>query len=274
MPGNPMFCRETPVLDADTCIQCQACVKECVSSVFKVAEDGAVSIPEDHDCITCGHCAAVCPTGAISMYGKVPAKLPEDRTVAPEAMRRHIMSRRSIRSYKPTPVPKELLGEILAATSNCPCACNLHPLAYTVITNPALIRDIEDKCVAKISEVGMPMFKNWMSHHTEEERVIFRGAPAVVICHIDERGLPPGKHIDSTDTAIALTTAELLATSHGLGALWIGLAMGVMGKNPEMRRQAGVPDGRKVTGIMTFGYPAPRFVRETPKEAQPITWME
>ncbi|GIQ79417.1 hypothetical protein KIPB_000062 [Kipferlia bialata] len=75
----PVYCRDLPHIDTDVCIRCHSCVRECPSKVFSVGDDKAVSVKAENDCISCGHCAAVCPPGAISMFGGVPERLPNTR---------------------------------------------------------------------------------------------------------------------------------------------------------------------------------------------------
>ena len=53
----------TPMIAADRCIGCGACVKNCANSGVHVVDRKAV-IDEEH-CVGCGYCIAYCPKGAI-----------------------------------------------------------------------------------------------------------------------------------------------------------------------------------------------------------------
>ena len=54
----------TPAVDADACIGCGMCVKNCLHQGVSVV-DGLAVINEDA-CVGCGHCFAYCPKGAIN----------------------------------------------------------------------------------------------------------------------------------------------------------------------------------------------------------------
>ncbi len=51
-----------------------------------------------------------------------------------------ILGRRSIRGYKPDPVPKELIAEILALAMRAPSSMNTQPWNFTVVTGEPLDR--------------------------------------------------------------------------------------------------------------------------------------
>lgn len=52
------------VVDADTCIGCEACVGVCPTSAIEMDAGKAVITPDT--CVECGACVATCPVSAIS----------------------------------------------------------------------------------------------------------------------------------------------------------------------------------------------------------------
>ncbi|NLL36089.1 MAG: 4Fe-4S binding protein [Fretibacterium sp.] len=52
------------VVDADTCVGCEACVGTCPVEAIEM-NDGKATVNPD-TCIECGSCVSACPTGAIS----------------------------------------------------------------------------------------------------------------------------------------------------------------------------------------------------------------
>ena len=86
-------------INKDLCIGCGKCVKDCVSEKLKIVDGKAQFMYER--CIQCGHCYAICPTGAVSMPGYTTEDSPvvdmtefdSDRLL--EAMK----SRRTIRQF-------------------------------------------------------------------------------------------------------------------------------------------------------------------------------
>lgn len=140
--------------------------------------------------------------------------------------------RSSIRSYKPDPVPEDLLKEILTAGQLAPTAKNLQPFQFIVVTaDPALD--------ALAAAYPAPFF---------------REAPvAIVICSEAEKGWVRNRHDNKNytdvDCAIAIDHMSLAATDLGLGSCWIGAY------NPDMVKSAmGLPDGVEPLAMLLIGY--------------------
>ncbi len=53
------------VIDADSCIGCEACVSTCPSEAIKMNDEGKAFVDEEA-CIECGSCVSACPAEAIS----------------------------------------------------------------------------------------------------------------------------------------------------------------------------------------------------------------
>ena len=51
-----------------------------------------------------------------------------------------VLGRRSIRGYKPDPVPKDLLKEVLALAMRSPSSMNTQPWNFTVVSGDVLNR--------------------------------------------------------------------------------------------------------------------------------------
>lgn len=139
----------------------------------------------------------------------------------------------SIRSYKPDPIPDEVLEEILTAGQLAPTAKNLQPFQFIVVTAEAG-RD------ALAAAYPAPFF---------------REAPvAVVICCETDKGWVRSRHDNKNyaevDCAIAIDHMSLAATDLGLGSCWIGAY------NPDMVKTAmGIPEGVEPLNILLLGYP-------------------
>ena len=69
-----------------------------------------------------------------------------------------IKSRRSVRSFKPQPVPEEVLRRMVDAARLAPSGANLQPLRYLVITDPAKRAEVfaHLKWAAYIQPAGDP----------------------------------------------------------------------------------------------------------------------
>lgn len=89
-------------------------------------------------CIRCGHCVAVCPSGALSL-ATVPLDscLPVDTMDLPgsKAVSQLLRSRRAIRQYQSRLVPKETLEQIVDISRWAPSAKNIPPCSGSSSTH-------------------------------------------------------------------------------------------------------------------------------------------
>ena len=98
-----------------------------------------------------------------------------------------IMSRRSIRHYKPEPVPRELMNRIVECGINAPSGMNRQPWEIRVVDNSAMLDTI--------SKLQLQMLDSTRRAQMESQpgfRNIFRNAPTVafIACPAD------GGHLD------------------------------------------------------------------------------
>src|SRR5690349_2104694 len=63
---------------------------------------------------------------------------PETQTILPLSVPAAIEARRSVRKYKPLPIPDEDLERILALTGLAPSAFNVQPWRFVVVRDPAV----------------------------------------------------------------------------------------------------------------------------------------
>lgn len=152
-----------------------------------------------------------------------------------------IKARRSIRSFKATPISDEAAARIAEAVNMAPSACNFQPFVFKLIRNPQLKERLGACC--KQSFPGE--------------------APAILAVISDpEAAWSRGDGFNSADTdmAIAMEHAILAATAEGLGSCWVCAF--------DALRAAEVLDvapPRRVAALCPLGYPAapPReFVRK------------
>ena len=149
-----------------------------------------------------------------------------------------IDTRRSVRTYKPDPVPDELITRCLEAARSAPSWRNGQCWRFLVVKDEETI-----KRLSGLKVYGYPI-NSWL-----------RSAPTVIIaCAVPSES---GEHDDvpywAVDTAIALEHLVLAATALGLGTCWIG------GFNESsVRTLLGIPDKAKVIAYTPLGYPAER----------------
>ena len=175
-----------------------------------------------------------------------------------------IRKRRSIRQYKPDPVPEDVLHRLLERVHLAPSAQNRQPWTFIVV------RDEEKRGqVAAACHFDRP-------NGTTHTQAWIAEAPVIVVACGSEREAAAGQYADGTllvasgrtfeerlgrapgeydsfcdvDLAIALDHLSLAAVEEGLGTCWIG------GLNePELKRCLSIPDDRTARLAMTVGYP-------------------
>ena len=174
----------------------------------------------------------------------VVAESPMDNAVI-----RAIMDRRSVRKYKPEPVPKEMLDVILRCGINAPNAMNEQRWEVRVTENKDFIDGVtkvfvesakDDERVQKMVED--PNFRN-----------MFRNAPTVIFVagKVDETSSP-------IDCGLLGENIMLAAQSMGLGTCCLGSAAGFLKSNPgaaNYLKQLAFSDGYELLYAIAIGYP-------------------
>lgn len=146
-----------------------------------------------------------------------------------------VKSRRSIRSFKPDPVPEEDLMKILEAARWAPSAGNCQPWDFIIVTKDNLKR--------KLAMAALGQF--WI---TEAPVVI------VVCANIPRTSWRYGERGKSLyaiqDTAAA--TQNILLTAHalGYGTCWVGAF-----NEEEVRRVLNIPRDVRPVAIIPLGKP-------------------
>lgn len=256
-------------VDAEKCIQCGECVRDCFAGVFGTDEnDFPVVMPGGEErCIECQHCMAVCPTGALSVFGLDPeASRPlKGNLPDPDHLDTLIMGRRSVRSYKKEGVDPALIQHLLEVASHAPTAVNRRPVRLTVVDDPAAmdrLRDAVTKAALKrlhegTIPAGYERIGDYLSNGREGEDVVFRGAPHVLVASASKTALAP-----MADCHIVMSYFDLLAAGHGLGTVWDGIARAILdGVCPELRSLLDIPEDHVLACVMAFGKPRVKFHR-------------
>jgi nitroreductase len=190
-----------------------------------------------------------------------------------------IKSRKSIRGYKPDPVPKEVLGEVLEVATRAPSGMNTQPWELTVVAgeviekikqanienltsgvapHPDTVRGEKYTGVYRERQVALAVQLFQLMGIAREDRekrmewmkrgFRFFDAPAAIILSTDE-SLGEAAQFDLG--AMAQTIA-LAALSHGLGTCIQN--QGVM--YPDViRKFTGIPDSKRIGICLTIGYP-------------------
>ncbi|WP_300727026.1 nitroreductase [uncultured Bacteroides sp.] len=153
-----------------------------------------------------------------------------------------IMSRRSVRKYKPQAVEREKMQVIVDCGINAPNAMNKQPWEIRVVDNPEYINGVTElfkKSNPKMAED--PSFKN-----------MFRNAPTVVFI-----GNDTNSSSSEFDCGLLAENMMLSAWSMGIGSCCLGSPARFM-LSPEAAdylKKLGFSEGYKLLYCIGFGYP-------------------
>jgi nitroreductase len=215
-----------------------------------------------------------------------------------------VKKRKSIRGYKPDPVPRQVLEHILQLASRAPSAMNTQPWEFTVLTGDVL-ENVRQGNVDLLNS-GVPpnpehVVTGWpkdsiyrqrqvtlaqqlfelmnIRREDKEKRARWRergfryfDAPAAIILSVDRRLAESGPLLD---VGAVMQTICLAALHFGLGTCIED--QGTM--YPQMLREyAHIPESKRIIAAVAIGYPDWDFpANKVESEREPIknstTWL-
>ena len=274
-------------VDEEKCIGCGRCVNVCSGMVLSLGENGTPTMADFErfgwrGCWRCQHCLAVCPTGAISIFGKDPAdSLPPAPPNMGEAMERLVANRRSCRRYRDENVDPRIIDTILEALQNAPTGGNTRAIEYTVIDDKDRMRQIRDVAYADMEQAARnsiytssfnAFYYGKMKQSEETVRkgdLLFCGAPHLFVAHAKATG--PWAADYAINCTIATTYFELLANAHGLGTVIMSYPADVLCElSPAARQMLDIPEDHFTKLLVGFGYPEIHYARGTQKSGKKV----
>ncbi len=143
-----------------------------------------------------------------------------------------IRERRSVRRYRPDPVPEATLRELVAAACWAPSGLNNQPWRFYIVTDAA-----KREALAGCTRYGR----------------VLRGAPAAIAVLLDNTAT---YHRDKDCQAIGAAIQNLLlaATAAGLGTCWLGE---ILNRRQEVEQILGTPAELELMAVVTVGHPIP-----------------
>lgn len=190
-----------------------------------------------------------------------------------------IQERRSFRAFKPDPVPKEMIENILKLATQAPSAINLQPWEFLVVTGEEkerlsrrLIKAYREKKIscgpgnikpmpkavtlrgAKTLQLMNPFFEEMgvnPDQFINEGSCNFYGAPVAILTCLDD-SFPKNRLVD---IGIVLGYFVLIAHEFGLGTCPIGL---ITAYEEEIKDLLNIPENKIVVIGVALGYPDPK----------------
>jgi coenzyme F420-0:L-glutamate ligase/coenzyme F420-1:gamma-L-glutamate ligase len=172
-------------------------------------------------------------------------------------------SRRSIRLYRPDPVPELIIRRILEAAHAAPSAHNTRPWRFVVLQDAAVRRTLAERMAEAYARDAEADGQPPDAIRARNDRSITRisGAPLAILALLDEACLPEqaGRRMEGErllleqSVAAAVQNLLLAVQAEGLGGCWICA--------PVFCPQAvcgalGLPESWVAQALILAGYPA------------------
>jgi len=211
-----------------------------------------------------------------------------------------IMERKSIRAFKPDPVSREKVKEVLDIAINAPSAINLQPWEFTVVMgeekarlsrklvklyrekqiscSPGNVKPLADSFTRRgvaSFELMNPILEQLgtdFNRFINEGSCNFYGAPTAIILCLDNAF----SKARLVDIGIVLGFITLTAYSLGLGTCPIGL---INAYEDDIKELLNIPDNKDVVIGVALGYPdwdSPLNNFKTPRDSLDnfIKWID
>jgi len=180
-----------------------------------------------------------------------------------------ILTRRSIKEYKPEQIKGEELEMILLAGKYAPTGMNRQPWHFLVVQNKDMIKrldEIRQKSMPKDMPPppppgpgGPPMGKRPNQLETAPTLIIIFGEPGVPTIH---------------DCTLAMGNMMIAAQSLGIGSNWLHAFVKdvfVTEEGKAFKKEVGVPDNYEPYAASVFGYKAAEPMQRSPRKEGTVT---
>jgi nitroreductase len=153
-----------------------------------------------------------------------------------------IVSRRTIRRFKPEPIARSVLEKIVDAGRLAPSAGNMQPIEFVAVADPEICRQIFPclRWAAYIAPAGTP------KPGEEPTAYVF----SLANLNVREKGY-------EYDVGAAMENMILAAWEEGIGSCWL-----ISLERAKVAEILAVPEGYKIDSVLALGYPAESPVME------------
>jgi len=272
------------LIDEGKCTGCGSCVKICHQHCLELA-GGKVRL-EQAICSTCTQCIAACPERALSWDGVPSAPFAPENLPSPEQLEELFGERRSVRDFRPEPLPRALLERIVASGALAPT--NNYALRAVITDDTEVVRDL-DRAVVRFAGMlyrlffrPQPVFallRALTPGMTATDRVKmeagvtrgqnFRTFPAAMVFVTGDRRT--ALSLESAQCALAnmYFTAQVL----GVASCLFGPGRIMLDRSRSARRRLGLGGHEHILGTLLLGWPAVRFRNRVRGKDLPLRWV-
>lgn len=160
-----------------------------------------------------------------------------------------IEERRSVREFKPDPIPDSIIARILECGLKAPSVGNVQPWQFWVVSRPSLKSALAEAAFGQESVEQAPVV------------IVVLAEPSRSAARFGYRG---SKLYCIQDTAAAVQNMMLAATAYGIGSCWVGAF------DEKMVSEAlGLSERFRPMALVPMGYPA-EVSQRRPRSLRPL----
>jgi nitroreductase len=162
-----------------------------------------------------------------------------------EELLNFLISRRSIRKFRPDPVPDELILKVLDVARYAPSARNSQPWVFIVVKDPEI-----KKKLANVHVWAKPL----------------ENAPVGIVVACNTEVSPESYQVDCANA-----TMQIMLAAHalGLGTVWLQTLRNIS----EIQEIVGLPKNYVPVAMLALGYPDERPSPKKRKELKEIVYL-
>lgn len=256
-------------IDIEKCIGCSKCAKDCVANNIEIIEKKA---RVKNECLQCGHCVAICSSGASSIpeYDMDDVDtISDNNRISPETFLNCIKARRSIRDFLDEKISDDKL-RLLAEVGRYTATANNGQFHKYIFVQDEL-ENLKDRVwgfVEKLTPSEKDQFADYEAYKIFAKRrkenasddFLFRNAPVVLF-------ITSQRHLDA---GMAAQNIEMMATTMGLGAMFNGYLVRIADANLELKKWLGI-ENETICVCMLLGYPKQKYCKTAPRKKADIT---
>ena len=163
-----------------------------------------------------------------------------------------LRGRRGVRAFRPEPVSKEVLMELVAAATLAPSYMNLQPWAFAVVPTPEAVASLGRRAKRFLAEAlneRSPFFSQRQEISADRFDYFYNAPALIVVC-----AKTPGQ---LADVACAMAAHSLMLAAHsmGLGSCWVSFAQPWLDTR-EGKAALGIPQDYRPIAPIIVGGPA------------------
>jgi nitroreductase len=175
-----------------------------------------------------------------------------------------ISSLRSVRKFKPDPVPEDKIRIILESASKAASGSNTQPWEFVVVRDATVKARLKEPMLRTWLErlAGTPGMSPRMRDVYDEATEMLRNTekvPVIIYCCVELNRV--GRSEEVRYASIYPAVQNLMLAAHALG---LGTCLTVHGSTstrgePEVKKILGIPEHVKIACLVYLGYPAVRL---------------